>query len=293
MHKSVKEYEEFAVLILSHGRADRVKTYSTLKKQNYTGKIYIIIDDEDATIDEYKKRFKDEVIVFNKQAAIDMTDSADALKKRNSVVYARNYAYKIAEQLKLNYFLVLDDDYLVFYNCFNNHRQYITNRVRIRNLDNYICAMIRFLKHSNIDCVAMSQCGDYIGGANSLIARMHTQRRMSRKAMNAFFLRTNRPLKFSGRINEDVNMYITEGSVGKVMFTYPRIRLKQMPTQSNKGGLTDIYLDLGTYVKSFYSILHRPSCVRLMKMGVTNKRIHHKILWKHAVPMIVSEIHKK
>lgn len=30
-----------------------------------------------------------------------------------------------------------------------------------------------------------------------------------------------------------------------------------------------------------------------MKMGVTNKRIHHKILWKHAVPMIVSEIHKK
>lgn len=39
--------ENFAVFILSHGRADNIKTIKTLKKQGYTGKIYIIIDDED------------------------------------------------------------------------------------------------------------------------------------------------------------------------------------------------------------------------------------------------------
>lgn len=293
MRKNIKEYEDFATFILSHGRADNVITYNTLRRQNYTGKIYIIVDDEDETIKEYKKLYKDEVIVFNKQKAIDMTDSADVLNKRNSVVYARNYAYKIAEQLELDCFLVLDDDYSIFTNVFDNDRNYITKNVAIKNLDNYFISMIRFLNHSNADCVAMSQGGDYIGGAGSKVAKLHTQGKLSRKAMNAFFLKTNKPLVFSGRINEDVNMYINEGSIGKLIFTYPRMRLEQMQTQKNSGGLTDIYLDVGTYVKSFYSILYQPSCVRLMMMGAKNRRIHHKVIWKHAVPLIISQQYKK
>lgn len=293
MRKNIKEYENFATFILSHGRADNVITYNTLRRQNYTGKIYIIVDDEDETIKEYKKLYKDEVIVFNKQKAIDMTDSADVLNKRNSVVYARNYAYKIAEQLELDCFLVLDDDYSIFTNAFDNDRNYITKNVAIKNLDNYFISMIRFLNHSNADCVAMSQGGDYIGGAGSKVAKLHTQGKLSRKAMNAFFLKTNKPLVFSGRINEDVNMYINEGSIGKLIFTYPRMRLEQMQTQKNSGGLTDIYLDVGTYVKSFYSILYQPSCVRLMMMGAKNRRIHHKVIWKHAVPLIISQQYKK
>lgn len=293
MRKNIKEYENFATFILSHGRADNVITYNTLRRQNYTGKIYIIVDDEDETIKEYKKLYKDEVIVFNKQKAIDMTDSADALNKRNSVVYARNYAYKIAEQLGLDCFLVLDDDYSIFTNVFDNDRNYITKDVAIKNLDSYFISMIRFLNHSNADCVAMSQGGDYIGGNNSGVVKSFVQGKLSRKAMNAFFLKTNKPLVFSGRINEDVNMYINEGSIGKLIFTYPRMRLEQMQTQQNRGGLTDIYLDVGTYVKSFYSILYQPSCVRLMMMGAKNKRIHHKIIWKHAVPLIISQQYKK
>lgn len=293
MRKNIKEYEDFATFILSHGRADNVITYNTLRRQNYTGKIYIIVDDEDETIKEYKKLYKDEVIVFNKQKAIDMTDSADVLNKRNSVVYARNYAYKIAEQLGLDCFLVLDDDYSIFTNVFDNDRNYITKDVAIKNLDNYFISMIRFLNHSNADCVAMSQGGDYIGGAGSKVAKLHTQGKLSRKAMNAFFLKTDKPLVFSGRINEDVNMYINEGSIGKLIFTYPRMRLEQMQTQKNSGGLTDIYLDVGTYVKSFYSILYQPSCVRLMMMGAKNRRIHHKVIWKHAVPLIISQQYKK
>lgn len=293
MHKNIKEYENFATFILSHNRSDRVITYRTLKRQNYSGKIYVIVDDEDSYINEYKNKYQDQVIVFNKQEAIDSTDSADVLNKRNSVVYARNYVYKIAKELGLKYFLVLDDDYTAFTNVFDNERNYITKGATIKNLDNYLCSMLRFLKHSNADCVAMSQGGDYIGGQTSRLSQLHANCKMSRKAMNAFFLRTDSPLKFSGRINEDVNMYISEGSVGKIIFTYPRMRLEQIQTQLNSGGLTDIYLDVGTYVKSFYSILHKPSCVRLMLMGNKNKRIHHKVLWKNTAPMIISEQYKK
>ena len=36
------ENKDFAVFILTHGRPDNVITFNTLKKANYTGKIYLL-----------------------------------------------------------------------------------------------------------------------------------------------------------------------------------------------------------------------------------------------------------
>jgi hypothetical protein len=286
-------YDNFAVIILTHGRAEKVYTYNTLRKHGYTGNVYLMVDNEDEQYQEYKNIYKDKVIVFDKQKAIDITDSADNFKKRNSVVYARNYVYVKAKEIGLKYILVLDDDYSGFYNCFDNDRNYITKNIKIKNLDGYINAMLKFLINSNSDCIAFSQGGDFIGGEGSNVSRLHIKGKLSRKAMNAFFFDVDKPLFFSGRINEDVSMYISEGKIGKKIFTYARVRLEQMETQANSGGLTEIYKDLGTYVKSFYSIIYNPSCVKLMMMGSKHKRIHHKILWKYATPMILSENCKK
>lgn len=61
---------DFAVLILSHGRADRVYTIPTLRKGGYTGKVYIVVDNEDEQQDEYIARYgKENVIVFDKLEA--------------------------------------------------------------------------------------------------------------------------------------------------------------------------------------------------------------------------------
>ena len=285
--------DDFAVFILSHGRADNLITVNTLKKQGYTGKIYILCDDEDKTLEEYKKKFGKSVLVFNKQDAIEFTDSADNTKKRNSVVYARNYVYKAAKEVGVKYILVLDDDYTGFYNYFNEKKEYITKNTTIKNLDGYIKTMLNFFIESKIDCLAMSQGGDFIGGEGGVVPKKHTKGKMSRKAMNAFFLDVDNPLYFFGRINEDVNMYVRYGQIGKKIFTYARCRLEQKTTQTNRGGLTDIYLDLGTYIKSFYSVMYAPSCVKLIKMGVKNKRIHHSIKWKNTTPMILDEKYKK
>ena len=57
----------FVAFILTHGRPDRVLTYEKLRKHGYTGKIYIVCDDEDKTLPEYRKRFGD-VLVFSKSA---------------------------------------------------------------------------------------------------------------------------------------------------------------------------------------------------------------------------------
>ena len=46
---------KFGVIIISHGRAGRVHTLNTLKKEGYTGDYIILIDDEDESGDNYKK----------------------------------------------------------------------------------------------------------------------------------------------------------------------------------------------------------------------------------------------
>ena len=112
--------KDFAVFILTHGRADKVVTYEVLRKQGYTGRIYLMVDDEDKQIDDYKRLYGDEVIVFSKQKAMDMTDAGDNFKRRNSVVYARNYNFTVADELGLKYFLQLDDDYTNFAFAFDN-----------------------------------------------------------------------------------------------------------------------------------------------------------------------------
>lgn len=106
--------EDFAVFILTHARPDKVITYDTLIKEGYTGKIYIIIDNEDKTAERYYKRFGDKVIMFNKFEKINETDLIDNFDDYRIVIFARNKCHDIARELGLKYFLVLDDDYSQF-----------------------------------------------------------------------------------------------------------------------------------------------------------------------------------
>ena len=61
---------DFCVFILTHGRPDKVYTVESLRKSGYTGKIYIVIDDEDKTAEEYIRIFGDNVLVFSKDEVL-------------------------------------------------------------------------------------------------------------------------------------------------------------------------------------------------------------------------------
>ena len=111
--------------------------------------------------------------------------------------------------------------------------------------------------------------------------------------MNTFFCDVEKQFQFIGRINEDVNTYTTLGSRGWIGLTITDIAITQKQTQSNKGGMSNVYVDGGTYLKSFYTIMSMPSAVKIAEMGAKHKRIHHSISWEHCVPMIISERWKK
>ena len=283
---------DFCVFILTHGRPDKVFTYKTIRDKGYTGKIFLVLDDEDKTYDQYCNLYKDEIITFSKDEIAKTFDVGDNFSDKRAVVYARNAVFNLAKQLNFEYFMVLDDDYTDFRWSFDNNKKYVTNKY-IKNLDKIFEILLKFYKSTNFTSLCMAQGGDFIGGEGSGLSKTFVNGQISRKLMNSFLCSTKRPFQFVGRINEDVNAYCSFGFRGHLFMTVAQLRLEQKQTQSNSGGLTDIYLNFGTYVKSFYSVMYNPSSVKVRQMGQSNKRLHHSVNWDTTVPKIISESFRK
>ena len=282
--------KNYAVFILSHGRPDNVITYKTLRNSGYTGKIYLIVDDGDKRLAEYKSTYKDQVIVFSKADYAGKFDIMDNFDGDKVIVFARNACYDIARKLGLDYFFEYEDDYTSFL-----HRYIKDGKLRsapVRNLDGVLGAMIDCLEATGSSTIAFAQGGDLIGGAGSFQNNLY-----KRKAMNSFVFKVSQDpsddVLFIGRMNDDVNTYLTLGKTGSLFFQISNVNLVQLTTQTNSGGNTEVYKEFGTYVKSFYSVMAAPSCCKIDMMGTTHKRLHHKINWGKAVPKILDEKYRK
>ena len=124
--------KDFVIFILSHGRPDNVLTFKTLKNCGFTGDIFFVVDNEDNSVDEYRKNFgTDRVIVFNKKKEADRIDEGNNFDNRKVIVHARNACFKIAKNLGIKYFLQLDDDY---YECIYKFSD-TKGQVLIKNID--------------------------------------------------------------------------------------------------------------------------------------------------------------
>lgn len=92
------KHNSFVVFILSHGRASNVKTLRTLKRAGYTGKVIIVIDNEDEQEDDYKRIYGNKnVYVFDKEDVARRYDAMDNFDERRTIFYARNACFEIAE----------------------------------------------------------------------------------------------------------------------------------------------------------------------------------------------------
>lgn len=278
--------DDFCAFILTHGRPDKVLTYKTLLNAGYTGKIYIVIDNEDKTEARYRENFGDMVLQFDKAAAAQTFDEGDNFNDRRAIIYARNSCWDLARKVGCKYFIQLDDDYTHFNSRFKSDGTPCSGMIRSM-MDELLSSMIEFYEAAPALSVAMGQGGDYIGGG---------VRGLGRKCMNTFVCSVDRQFVFFGRINEDVNTYTTSGRRGDLFFTAFQAFVTQEVTQKSSGGMTSLYLDSGTYIKSFYSVMYCPSSVKIGELGDNRSphyRIHHKINWTATVPKIIRESHRK
>ena len=278
---------DFAAFILSHGRPDNVLTYRNLRRCGYTGPIYIIVDNEDQKIQRYYENYGEQVIVFDKAFYATRVDECDNFNDRRTPLYARSACFDIAKQLGITYFIQLDDDYSNFNYRFNTDAKY-AERI-LGNLDAVFEALVEFYSTIPALTIAIGQSGDYQGGGKSTSV---SSIRTKRKAMNSFICSTERPFQFIGRLNDDVTTYVRSGNLGHLFLTILQVALKQMETQQRTGGITELYRIMGTYTKSFYTIMNAPSCCQIGVIGINHDRYHHNINWDRAVPKIISESYR-
>ena len=279
----------FGVLILTHGRPDKVHTIKSLRKQGYTGDIFLVVDNEDKTREDYIEKYGEGMVyIFDKKKYADAVDEGNNFDERRTITHARNASFDIAEKIGLRYFIQLDDDYTQFVYKSDSNKQY--KESKIKDLDNIFKYLLDYYKSIPAATIAMAQNGDFIGGKQS---RTFQQATLKRKCMNSFICDVERRFQFVGAMNEDVNTYTTLGSRGKLFLTVTLVSLIQMATQSQAGGITDMYLRFGTYAKAFTTVMMMPSCVRVAMMGDKHPRLHHNIKWRYCVPVILHEKHRK
>lgn len=279
--------DDFCAFILTHGRPNKVHTYENIRRSGYTGKVFIVIDDEDKKVDGYREKFGDKVLVFSKAEIEKTFDTGDNFSDRRAIVYARNACFDLAKQVGCKYFIQLDDDYTSIGYRFDNEYRY--NWGPIRNLDKVWEAMVEFFEATPFSSIAMAQGGDLIGGEDSTYS---VSIKPMRKVMNSFICSTDRQFQFYGRINDDVNIYTCSQRRGVLFLSTNQVSIGQVMTQQAAGGMTEVYREGGTYVKSFYSVMYAPSCVTVRDMGI-NRRIHHQVSWEHCAPKFLSEVHRR
>lgn len=302
------EHKNFVALILTHGRPHSQVTVRTLERHGYTGDWYLVVDDEDDTLDEYRKTWgEDKVITFSKSEIGERFDEVDNSNERRTIFYARNASFDVAEKLGYKYFIQLDDDYDSFRWRMNPEIEYSSLMLspvkEEQTLDKVFDAMLDyFISVPRMYSLCMAQSGDYIGGGGS---KMITDQ-FRRKVMNSFICSTDRRFSFVGRINEDVNTYTSLAHQGYLFLTTAYVALNQKTTQQNAGGMSEMYKSLGTYHKTAYTIITHPSGAKFSVLYNTSAikgagkekdnsafRIHHKISWRNTAPLIIREEHKK
>lgn len=280
--------KKFAIFILSHGRANEILTVNTLKRQHYTGDYFIVIDNEDDQEDIYRKKFGDKIIQFDKKAEAEKTDTGDLDDDRRVGVFARNAIQDIADKMGYKYHLQLDDDFSNF--SVRYPRGETLTSGKINDLDYLFKCVVEFFENTNIDVLSFSLPADFMGGVNSpkLKAGLYP------KTMGTFFMKQDRKRYFSMRMNDDITTCLLNNRIGNLFLTIAQVMVDTPGTQDMAGGMTDIYVENGTYRKSFYSVMCCPSFVKVYafrnKLGT---RLHHQIEWDYAVPKILNEEYKK
>lgn len=283
----------FAVFILTHGRAGIVRTDKCLRSHGYTGKIYYLVDNEDSQTKDYRRLYGDDVIVFDKAKTAKAVDAVDNFGDRRAILYARHAVFDVADDLGLQYFQMLDDDVNDIEWRYAEDGKLKSSEVRC--YDRLIGTLINLLEDTGSIAVALAQNGDFVGGMESAVKKGT----FSRKCMNSFVCKVGHPIDFKGTMNEDVAAYTLNGQRGVLMLTCNQATIRMEATQATSGGMSDFYKETGTYVKTAYSLITSPSCVKVgylmdySRGGTRGGRIHHNVMARNTYVKIVREKVKK
>lgn len=276
---------DFAIFILTHGRPYNQKTLSALHKQGYTGKVYLVVDDEDKTKDEYIKEYGDKVIIFNKDKYVYSTDTGLSVPYRNFAVFARNAIEDLAVQYNLQYFGMFDDDILKFRFRYASDEQLLS--LPVQNLDNIIAEYVDYMESCKLACVGFGVSTQYIGGKqcspvnNSL-----------RLCYNAYIRCSMFNVDWSLNMCEDRITSLLCNMRGQVWQQLLFVQIDTAPLYGKvDGGNSSVYRMLDEFTQVFFPVITNPNN---SSISTYNEHLVIRILGDDSIcPKIIGGKYKK
>lgn len=276
--------DDFAFVILCWKRPQSLHTLKYLKKIGYKGKVFFAIDNADPTKEEYISAAKENAIdFFTFDKDTEVSDQMYNQKLKSGAVCTRKVVENVIRDKGIKYFCVLDDDYVQF--MFPNRKM-----VGAKSLNKLIDKYCRILeKVPFVSVMSLAQNGETVAGTEEF----YKKTKFKLKAMNFWFCNIDKPVEYSGIMNDDVNAGILLNKYGNFSIQYGGIIIQQ--AQQSSGGMKDIYAQTSAmYQKAMFSLMLAPSFTKLNYLkcfsgGVENRRIYHNIQRKFAYPYVVEQ----
>lgn len=270
------------IYIISYKRP-QCWTAKELIRIKYPGEWFIVVGNNDDTINEYIRNFgKDKIIIFDWYKIAPKCDYLDNFgleKMSNGAIPVRNAVREISENRGELRHWQLDDDYLGFY-YFDNKKK---SNKKINNgklLEKIMYKIAEFGYKANLPNVGFCLTSEsYPSDALNF----------SKRVFNAHNLINDKDIfvEWRGRLNDDlINAIECWQNKLRPEFSFKFLSMNSIRTQKVKGGLTDIYQEVGTVRKTAYAILINPLATKLV---IKFQRYHHDTDWQLICPKILHE----
>lgn len=284
--EELKLRSNFCVLIISYGRADNCRTARWLEKMHFSAPWYIVCSTDDGQLEQYKKRYGERVIVFDKDD-IEF-DRMNNFKMKNVGSYARQACFSIARGLGFRYFLSLDDDYSALHWRYVNSSKKRLCSCKCAHLERMCEAMLLFLDSSEkIQEVAFCTDAMMLGGANAAVA----YRDVVYKAVNTHFCDTQKWINYYGTFCDDMNAYLEGNRRGELFMATPLCTIQLNEFETGDGGMTAAYKSWDKFYRVFCCIMLSPSVGKLA--GSEKWQLKFPVKMDSYVPKILPETYKK
>lgn len=281
----------YSVFIISHGRADRVETYDTLRNAGYHGPINIVVDVEEEK--EYRKRFGSEVISFDKFSIMEKSDVIYPVKKKSSALYSRIFVEMCASSMigapcNLDGYVVLDDDITNLRYRWIDGKSIKSMPIR-KNLSAVFDSYIEYIVSSGIATASFIYNMFYVSGASGIEDRITE----SRHTYQIHIRNLSRPIEWKSLTNNDTITEDTTMKTGDIWWSLPFVDFDAVPMNTKSGGMKILYDSISDYAKNFLAVVACPSSCKVGYSESTRGKIRIVENRNTLYPMIVSSRYKK
>lgn len=269
------------IYIISKGRP-RCRTAQTLERIRYPGEWHIVCGNNDETLPQYQERWGERVLVFDWHDEITRTDTMDNLgfeKYPSGACPVRNATRRISDERGEARHWQFDDDYLGF----TIWSRELGKNVVISDGAILYEAMLKIAEFGYR--ARMQNVGFVLDTMESHPEQRYT---FSPRVFNAHNLPSTPDLfvPWVGRMNDDIINAINIWRRGGYEMSVKYLHIEFAKTQSEPGGMTDLYRNDGTARKTAYGILAAPSAVKLV---FRFERYHHATAWGKLRPKLLDE----